>query len=99
MDEEEWFVTNGEWRMGPLALDDLLEVLGREHVPGSLLVWKTGLETWTRPELVTAAARSQVRTGRPAEGAGAGAGVGAAGTSGFGVGIGATAPLTAPWFR
>ena len=52
MDEEEWFVTNGEWRMGPLALDDLVEVLGREHAPGSVLVWKTGLETWIRPELV-----------------------------------------------
>ena len=105
MDEEEWFVTNGEWRMGPLALDDLHEVLGREHAPGSLLVWKTGLETWTRPELVTElttpAVRPSVRTGRLADGAGAGAGggVGAGGGAGFGAGVGVTAPLAAPWFR
>src|SRR5688572_22866085 len=106
MDEEEWFVTNGEWRMGPLALDDLVEVLGREHAPGSLLVWKTGLETWIRPELVSelttaAAARPPLRNGRPTEGVGtgAGAGVGAGGSSGFGAGIGAGAPPAAPWFR
>src|SRR3954453_15496857 len=71
MDEEEWFVTNGEWRMGPLAIDDLVEVLGREHAPGSILVWKTGLDTWTRPELVpaltaAAAARPAARAGVPA---------------------------------
>jgi hypothetical protein len=106
MDEEEWFVTNGEWRMGPLALDDLVDVLGREHAPGSILVWKTGLETWTRPELVTelttaAAARPPARLGRPADGAGAGSGaraaadVGAGGSSAFGV----PAPPAAPWFR
>jgi len=106
MDEEEWFVTNGEWRMGPLALDDLVEVLGREHAPGSMLVWKTGLETWIRPELVpeltaAATARPPVRNGSPAEGAvaGAGAGVGAAGSTGFGAGVAAAAPLAAPWFR
>src|SRR5204862_8231956 len=96
MDEEEWFVTNGEWRMGPLALDDLVDVLGREHAPGSILVWKTGLETWTRPELVTelttaAAARPPARLGRPADGAGTGsgaraaAGVGTGGSSAVGV--------------
>ena len=98
MDEEEWFVTNGEWRMGPLALDDLVEVLGREHAPGSLLVWKTGLETWLRPELVpeltAAAARPPARPGMPA-GAGARADVGAAAS----VAMGAAAPLAAPWFR
>jgi hypothetical protein len=105
MDEEEWFVTNGEWRMGPLAIDDLVEVLGREHAPGSLLVWKTGLETWTRPELVseltTAAARPTRRVARPADGAGAGAGVvvGAGAGTPFGAGVGGAAPLAAPWFR
>jgi hypothetical protein len=65
MDEEEWFVTNGDWRMGPLTLDDVVEVLGREHEPGTMLVWKTGLETWTRPELVAdlaAAAAARPRT-------------------------------------
>src|SRR3954471_7435319 len=110
MDEEEWFVTNGEWRMGPLAIDDLVDVLGREHAPGSILVWKTGLDTWTRPELVTelttaAAARPPARLGRPADGAGAGggarAGSGAAAGSStvFGAGVGTVAPVSAPWFR
>jgi hypothetical protein len=71
MDEEEWFVTNGEWRMGPLGIDDVVEVLGRDHAPGSLLVWKTGLDTWTRPELApgltaAAAARPVARAGVPA---------------------------------
>jgi hypothetical protein len=65
MDEEEWFVTNGDWRMGPLTIDDLVEVLGREHEPGTVLVWKTGLETWTRPELVAdlTAPAARPRTG------------------------------------
>jgi hypothetical protein len=98
MDEEEWFVTNGEWRMGPLGIDDLVEVLGREHAPGSVLVWKTGLETWTRPELVheltAAAARQPARAGLPA-GPGIRAEAGAAG----GVGAGTAASLAAPWFR
>ena len=67
MDEEEWFVTNGDWRMGPLTLDDVVEVLGREHEPGTMLVWKTGLETWTRPELVAdlTAAAARPRTAPP----------------------------------
>jgi hypothetical protein len=101
MDEEEWFVTNGEWRMGPLGLDDLIDVLDREHAPGSVLVWKTGLETWTRPELITelttaAAARPPARLGRPADGAGAtGAGVAAGASPRFG----AAAAQPAPWFR
>ena len=88
MDEEEWFVTNGEWRMGPLALDDLVEVLGREHAPGSVLVWKTGLETWIRPELVpelttAAAARPPARAGcRPEPGVGPSAGAAAASVPG-----------------
>ena len=99
MDEEVWFVTNGEWRMGPLALDDLVEVLGREHAPGSVLVWKTGLETWIRPELVhelttAAAARPPARAGLPA-GPGVRADAGAAGS----VGAGSAASLAAPWFR
>jgi hypothetical protein len=71
MEEEEWYVTNGEWRMGPLTVDDLLEVLGRSHAPGSVLVWKEGLETWTQAEQVselTAAAtsaRTQPGAGTP----------------------------------
>ena len=107
MDEEEWFVTNGEWRMGPLALDDLVDVLGREHAPGSILVWKTGLETWTRPELIAelttaAAARPPVRLGRPADGAEAGArpGVGMGyGGAAAGAAFGAAPQPAAPWFR
>src|SRR5689334_14836901 len=63
MSEEEWYVTNGEWRMGPLTADDAVEVLGRDHVPGSVLVWKEGLETWTRPELV--AELTAAAAGRP----------------------------------
>ena len=99
MDEEEWFVTNGEWRMGPLALDDLVEVLGREHAPGSVLVWKTGLETWTRPELVhelttAAAARPPARAGLPG-----GPGVRAEASAGGNLGGGAAASPGAPWFR
>ena len=99
MDEEEWFVTNGEWRMGPLALDDLVEVLGREHVPGSMLVWKTGLENWVRPELVhelttAAAARPPARAGLPG-----GPGVRVDAGAGGSVAGGATVSLAAPWFR
>src|SRR5690349_14128455 len=61
MDDEIWYVTNGEWRMGPLTVDDLLEVLGREHVPGTVLVWKEGLDTWTRPELVAELTEARTR--------------------------------------
>jgi hypothetical protein len=61
MDEEIWYVTNGEWRMGPLAVDDVLEVLGRSHTPGTVLVWKEGLETWTRPELVAELTAARAR--------------------------------------
>src|SRR5688572_27866797 len=50
MEEEQWFVTNGEWRMGPLTRDDVVEVVSREHVPGSLLVWKEGFAAWTIAE-------------------------------------------------
>ncbi len=63
MSEEEWYVTNGEWRMGPLTADDAVEVLGRAHAPGSVLVWKEGLEGWTRPELV--AELTATAAGRP----------------------------------
>ena len=99
MDEEEWYVTNGEWRMGPLALDDLLEVLGREHAPGSVLVWKTGFASWIRPDSVdeltaAAAARPPVRTGLAA-GTDARAGAGAPARTG----MASAAPLAAPWFR
>src|SRR5215203_4005888 len=96
MDEEEWFVTNGEWRMGPLAVDDLVEVLGRAHAPGSVLVWKTGLDAWTRPELLpdlTAAAAARQR-GLPATPARPEAGAWAATAPG----ITAVSPA-APWFR
>lgn len=61
MDEEIWYVTNGDWRMGPLAVDDLLEVLGRAHTPGTVLVWKEGLDTWTRPELVAELTAARAR--------------------------------------
>ncbi len=58
--EEQWFVTNGEWRMGPLTRDDVVEVLGREHAPGSVFLWKEGFEAWTRadsvPDLAASAA-------------------------------------------
>jgi hypothetical protein len=99
MDEEEWYVTNGDWRMGPLGLDDLVEVLGREHAPGSVLVWKTGFDSWTRPESVAeltaaAAARPPVRTGLAA----AADPRGAAGAPAR-IGIAAAAPPAAPWFR
>ena len=90
MSEEEWFVTNGEWRMGPLTVDDALEVLGRAHAPGSVLVWKTGLETWTRPELVPELTAPPA--GRPgAAPMGSLASLAAASTA-------ATGPA-APWFR
>jgi hypothetical protein len=95
MDEEDWFVTNGDWRMGPLTIDDVVEVLGREHEPGTMLVWKTGLETWTRPELVadlTAAAAARRRTGLAVPGA-----VTAPAATAVGV-LGVQGPA-APWFR
>ena len=99
MDEEEWFVTNGEWRMGPLAIDDLVEVLGREHAPGSVLVWKTGLETWTRPELAhelttVVAARQQARVRPPAR-----PGVRAESEFGANLDAAVAASPAAPWFR
>jgi hypothetical protein len=94
MSEEEWYVTNGEWRMGPLTVDDAVEVLGRAHAPGSVLVWKTGLETWTRPELVAeltaaAAGRPPARTATPVAPTEAGAAA---------VTVAAEGP-PAPWFR
>jgi hypothetical protein len=93
MDEEEWFVTNGDWRMGPLTIDDVVEVLGREHEPGTVLVWKTGLETWTRPELVAdltaAAARPRIGPAVPPAVAAPVAMAAARGAEG----------AQAPWFR
>ncbi len=107
MDEEEWFVTNGEWRMGPLAVDDLIEVLGRSHTPGSVLVWKEGLETWTRPEQVaeltaaataaTLAARSAASAARAPLGGTAPASPHARGATVPGAAAAVAAP--APWFR
>jgi hypothetical protein len=91
MDEEEWFVTNGDWRMGPLAIDDVVEVLGREHEPGTMLVWKTGLETWTRPELVAELTAAAAARPRIVPGASAPAGQGALPTRAAGP--------QAPWFR
>jgi hypothetical protein len=52
MEEEQWFVTNGEWRMGPLTRDDVVEVVGREHAPASLFVWREGFADWTIAESV-----------------------------------------------
>ena len=95
MDEEEWYVTNGDWRMGPLTVDDVVEVLGREHEPGTVLVWKTGLETWTRPELVadlTTAAAARPRTGPAVPPAVAAQAAMAARASG-------AESAQAPWFR
>jgi hypothetical protein len=51
-DPEQWFVTNGEWRLGPLAIEDVVDVLGRGHPPGSVHVWKAGQENWLPAELV-----------------------------------------------
>ena len=65
MDEEIWYVTNGEWRMGPLAVDDVLEVLGRSHTPGTILVWREGLDTWSRPELVADLTAARARPAPP----------------------------------
>jgi hypothetical protein len=64
---EQWFVTNGEWRMGPLAIDDVVEVLGRGHPPGSVHVWKPGQEQWLPAEQVPelAAARAGAPASRP----------------------------------
>jgi hypothetical protein len=96
MDEEEWFVTNGEWRMGPLAVDDVIEVLGRSHTPGTVLVWKEGLETWARPELVPelTAARERSVTLAPRNWS---ATAGAAQASGTADAVAGGA--AAPWFR
>jgi hypothetical protein len=100
MDEEIWYVTNGDWRMGPLAVDDLLEVLGRAHTPGTVLVWKEGIETWTRPELVAeltaararpAAATAPMPRNWPGSPVSVPAAAGAAGALG--------ADAAAPWFR
>ena len=52
MDESPWFLTNGEWRMGPLTLDEAAEVLGREHRTGEILAWREGLDGWMPAERV-----------------------------------------------
>jgi hypothetical protein len=66
MDEEQWFVTNGEWRMGPLTRDDVVEVVGREHAPGSLFVWKEGFAAWTSAESLPDLAPRAGAPARPA---------------------------------
>jgi hypothetical protein len=68
-----------------------------------LLVWKTGLETWTRPELIhelttAAAARPPARAGLPG-GPVVRPDAGAGGSVAGSVGGGAAASLAAPWFR
>jgi hypothetical protein len=97
MDEEIWYVTDGEWRMGPLAVDDVIEVLGRSHTAATVLVWKEGLETWTRPELVpelTAARERAVVSPAPRSWA-----AGPAAAQGAASGDAAAAAAAAPWFR
>jgi hypothetical protein len=70
-DPEQWFVTNGEWRLGPLAIEDVVEVLGRGHPPGSVHVWKSGQENWLPAELVPEVVAA--RAGEPAPRFGPGA--------------------------
>jgi hypothetical protein len=66
-DPERWFVTNGEWRMGPLTIEDVVEVLGRGHPAGSVYIWAPGLSDWVQAELVpdVAAARAGLPVPRP----------------------------------
>ena len=52
MDESPWFLTNGEWRMGPLTLADAAEVLGRGHRAGEVLAWREGMDSWVPVERV-----------------------------------------------
>ncbi|MEO5820785.1 MAG: DUF4339 domain-containing protein [Vicinamibacteraceae bacterium] len=97
MSDEEWYVTNGEWRMGPLTVDDAVEVLGRSHTPGTILVWKEGLETWIRPELVPELTEAPARPATPLVPRGwpTTAGSGPASVAGAPGG----ADVAAPWFR
>jgi hypothetical protein len=97
MDDEIWYVTNGDWRMGPLAIDDVIEVLGRDHTPGTILVWKEGLEAWTRPEQVAelTAARARPATAPAPRSWSAPAGLVPASATGQGAVIGPAAP----WFQ
>jgi hypothetical protein len=100
MDEEIWYVTNGEWRMGPLAVDDVLEVLGRSHTPGTVLVWKEGLETWTRPELVAELTAARARPAvAPAPAPRSWPAPPDRVTAATGDASTATADAAAPWFR
>jgi hypothetical protein len=64
-DPEQWFVTNGEWRMGPLAVEDVLEVLGRGHPPGSVHVWKQGQADWLPAEQVPEIAAARAGAAAP----------------------------------
>jgi hypothetical protein len=84
--------------MGPLAVDDVIEVLGRLHTPGTVLVWKEGLETWTRPELVAELTAARERSVTPAAASrswSAPAGAAQASATADAVAGGAAAP----WFR
>jgi hypothetical protein len=70
-DPEQWFVTNGEWRLGPLAIEDVVEVLGRGHPPGSVHVWRPGQENWLPAELVPEVVAARAVEPVPRFGAGA----------------------------
>ena len=64
-DPEQWFVTNGEWRMGPLSIEDVVDVLGRGHPPGSVFIWAPGFANWVQAELVPQVAAARAAAGTP----------------------------------
>jgi hypothetical protein len=71
MSESPWFLTNGEWRMGPLTRDEALDVLARGYRPGEVQAFREGMDGWLPAERVPElnAPRSQTPVGWPSSAA------------------------------
>ena len=65
MNESPWFLTNGEWRMGPLTRDEALDVLARGYRAGEVQVWREGMDGWLPAERVSELTRAPAQTPWP----------------------------------
>lgn len=52
MSASSWFLTNGTWRLGPLTLDEAVEVLRRPYGENEVLAWREGLADWAKPATI-----------------------------------------------
>jgi hypothetical protein len=52
MSASSWFLTNGTWRLGPLTLDEAIEVLRRPYGENEVMAWREGLADWARPATI-----------------------------------------------